>query len=75
MMAPIPFTLDGREIIARPGETILQAALRHGSEIPHLCHKEGLRPAGSCRACVVEIAGERTLAAACSRLPRRFKRK
>jgi len=65
----IRFTLDGRPIDARPGETILQAAARHGNAIPHLCHKEGLEPAGNCRACVVEIAGERVLAASCCRAP------
>ena len=36
-----------------------QAAKRHGVEIPHLCYKEGLRPDGNCRACMVEIKGER----------------
>jgi hypothetical protein len=51
-----------------PGETIL-AAQRHGVEIPHLCYSDGLRPDGNCRACVVEIAGERTLAPSCCRTP------
>ena len=65
----VGFTLDGRSIVADPGETILAAASRHGIEIPHLCHKEGLRPDGNCRACMVEIAGERTLAPSCCRTP------
>jgi len=65
----IHFNLDGRDIEALPGETILQAAKRHGSEIPHLCFKEGLRADGNCRACVVEIAGERVLAPSCCRAP------
>ncbi len=65
----VGFTLDGRSIAARPGETILAAAARHGIEIPHLCHREGLRPDGNCRACVVEIDGERALAASCCRTP------
>ena len=65
----VPFELDGQPVQARPGETIWQAALRHGVEIPHLCHTEGLRPDGNCRACVVEIAGERTLAPSCCRQP------
>ena len=65
---PIHFTLDGRRVDARPGETILQAAARHGTEIPRLCHADGLRPAGNCRACVVEIDGERTLAPSCCRV-------
>ena len=65
----IAFHLDGREVGARPGETILQAARRHGVEIPHLCYTDGLRPDGNCRACVVEIEGERPLAASCCRTP------
>ena len=65
----IAFHLDGREVGARLGETILQAARRHGVEIPHLCYTDGLRPDGNCRACVVEIEGERPLAASCCRTP------
>ena len=67
---PIAFTLDGQTVEASPGETILQTARRCGIEIPHLCYKDGLRPDGNCRACVVEIAGERVLAASCCRTPR-----
>lgn len=66
---PTTFTLDGRTLDARPGETILQAAQRHGVEIPHLCYTDGLRPDGNCRACVVEISGERALAPSCCRTP------
>ncbi|MEW8028821.1 MAG: formate dehydrogenase subunit alpha [Candidatus Thiodiazotropha sp.] len=65
----INFTLDGKPLSALPGETLLQAAKRAGIEIPHLCYKEGLRPDGNCRACVVEIEGERALAASCCRTP------
>jgi formate dehydrogenase major subunit len=65
----VHFTLDGRSVAADAGETILQAAQRHGVEIPHLCYREGLRPDGNCRACVVEVKGERTLAASCCRAP------
>jgi NADH dehydrogenase/NADH:ubiquinone oxidoreductase subunit G len=49
------------ELTARAGESILDAALRHGVEIPHLCHQRRAAPDGNCRACVVEIDGERTL--------------
>ena len=63
----IAFMLDGKAIDALAGETILQAAQRHGVNIPHLCHKDGYRPDGNCRACVVEVKGERTLAASCCR--------
>jgi formate dehydrogenase major subunit len=66
----VRFTLDGREVEAQEGESILQAAQRHGVDIPHLCYKEGLRADGNCRACVVEIAGERTLAPSCCRAPK-----
>ncbi len=69
MTQSLTFTLDGRPVDARPGETILAAARRQGVEIPHLCHQDGLRPDGNCRACVVEIAGERTLAPSCCRTP------
>jgi len=63
------FELDGQNIEALPGETILQAAKRMGTEIPHLCYKEGMRADGNCRACVVEIEGERVLAPSCCRQP------
>jgi formate dehydrogenase major subunit len=65
----IPFDLDGHRIEAREGETILAAAERHGVAIPHLCHHDGYRPDGNCRACVVEIEGERVLAPSCCRQP------
>ncbi|MBT2326789.1 molybdopterin-dependent oxidoreductase [Variovorax paradoxus] len=67
MPQTIEFKLDGRAVHAFEGETILQAAQRHGVDIPHLCYKEGLRPDGNCRACVVEVKGERTLAPSCCR--------
>ncbi|MEW8624302.1 MAG: formate dehydrogenase subunit alpha [Candidatus Thiodiazotropha sp.] len=67
--ASVNFTLDGTSIRAMPGETVLNAAQRAGIEIPYLCYKEGLRADGNCRACVVEIEGERTLAASCCRTP------
>ncbi|MBT6523975.1 MAG: 2Fe-2S iron-sulfur cluster binding domain-containing protein, partial [Methylococcales bacterium] len=65
----ITFSLDGDHIEAVADETILEAAIRHGKEIPHLCYKEGLRADGNCRACVVEIEGERVLAPSCCRTP------
>ena len=66
---PVEFKLNGRDVIAYGNETIIQAAQRHGVEIPHLCYKEGMRPDGNCRACMVEIKGERVLAASCCRKP------
>ena len=63
------FELDGRRVFALPGESILETARRYGTDIPHLCHKQGYRPDGNCRACVVEIEGERVLAPSCCRVP------
>ena len=67
----ISFTLDGEEVVAYPDETIWTVAQRHGKLIPHLCHKDvpELRSDGNCRACVVEVEGERVLAASCVRKP------
>jgi len=69
MSDTIKFTLDGREVSARDGETIWDVAKRQGKDIPHLCHKDspGYRADGNCRACVVEVEGERALAASCVR--------
>jgi formate dehydrogenase major subunit len=67
----VSFTLDGREVEAQPGETIFRAASRNGIELPHLCYTPmpGYRPDGNCRVCMVEIEGERVLAASCIRMP------
>ncbi|MGZ5155482.1 MAG: formate dehydrogenase subunit alpha, partial [Caldimonas sp.] len=59
--------LDGRRVGAIQGETILDAATREGVAIPTLCFKPGYRPDGNCRACVVELEGERVLAPSCCR--------
>jgi formate dehydrogenase major subunit len=71
MSDPITFILDGREVEALPGETIWQTAKRLGTTIPHLCWKDapGYRADGNCRACMVEVEGERVLAASCIRKP------
>ena len=63
----VTFSLNGREVSGLQGEPILEVARREGIEIPHLCYKPGLDAVGNCRACVVEIAGERTLAPSCCR--------
>jgi formate dehydrogenase major subunit len=67
----VVFELDGQQVEARPGETIWEVAKRLGTHIPHLCHRpeHGYRPDGNCRACMVEIEGERVLAASCKRTP------
>jgi formate dehydrogenase major subunit len=71
MSEKISFSLDGKSVTAEPGETIWEVAKREGTTIPHLCHsgEKGYRSDGNCRACMVEIDGERTLAASCIRTP------
>jgi len=71
MSKTIPFSLNGKDVSAEAGETIWQAAKRLGTDIPHLCYtpKPGYRADGNCRACMVEIEGERVLAASCIREP------
>ena len=60
-----PSRSTARKSQAREGETIWQVAKRQGTDIPHLCYapEPGYRPDGNCRACMVEIEGERVLAA------------
>ena len=65
--ARVEFTLDGKAVSALDGETLLTVAKREGIAIPHLCFKEGYRADGNCRACMVEIDGERVLAPSCCR--------
>jgi formate dehydrogenase major subunit len=71
MSDKITFTLDGKQVTAEAGESIWQVAKRQGTTIPHLCWKDapGYRADGNCRACMVEIEGERVLAASCVRTP------
>ena len=65
----VSFTLDGKPVTADAGQTIWQVAHETGTDIPHLCYKDdkGYRADGNCRACMVEIEGERVLAASCQR--------
>lgn len=65
----IAFELDGRAVEALPGDTLIEVARREGIDLPHLCYKPGLEAVGNCRSCMVEIAGERVLAASCCRQP------
>ena len=66
----VSLALNGQTVLAHEGETLLDVAKRQGEAIPHLCFKEGLRADGNCRACVVEIKGERALAPSCCRTVR-----
>ena len=65
----VAFRLNGADVHAAPGETIIEVADRLGVSIPRLCYKPGMRPDGNCRACMVEIKGERVLAPSCCRAP------
>ncbi|MBY0572134.1 MAG: (2Fe-2S)-binding protein, partial [Undibacterium sp.] len=65
--AHIQIQLNGQTVACQPNESLLNIAKRLGIAIPHLCYKEGMATAGNCRACVVEVKGERTLAPSCCR--------
>jgi len=65
----VTFKLNGREVTAPANRTIIEIADEMGVEIPRLCYKPGLDAVGNCRSCMVEINGERTLAASCCRRP------
>jgi formate dehydrogenase alpha subunit len=65
-MAEIRLTIDGREVQAEAGMTIFEAARKAGISIPHLCYRHDLTPTTSCRLCVVEVEGARTLVASCA---------
>lgn len=69
MTKKVIFELDGRNVEAKEDETIWQVAKREGTSIPHLCWlpEPGYRADGNCRACMVEVEGERVLAASCQR--------
>lgn len=71
MSQGISFELNGERVEAAYGETIWQVAQRLGTAIPHLCYspEPDYRADGNCRACMVEIEGERVLAASCMRKP------
>lgn len=62
---PVTLTLNGMQVEALPGQTILEAARAVGVEIPTLCHDPRLEPYGACRMCLVEVEGARGPMAAC----------
>src|SRR5690348_6585224 len=66
-MAEVAVTIDGSEVLAREGSTILDACRRMGVDTPTLCQLETLTPVNVCRVCVVELEGSRVLVPACSR--------
>ena len=58
--------LDGEKVAFTPGETVYEAATRHGKDIPTLCYDPRLEPFGGCRLCVVEVEGARAPVASCT---------
>ena len=62
MSSEATFRLDGKSIAFQPGDTIMDAALRAGEYIPHLCHNPEFKPHGSCRVCIVDIGGRKVSA-------------
>ena len=71
MPEPIKFTIDGQQVEAAPGQTILQAALEAGIYIPYLCYFPNMKPYGACRTCVVdtEAGGRKMTLASCTATP------
>jgi len=65
-MATVNITINGQKVLAKAGQTVLEAALDAGVDIPRLCHHPAVRPYGACRVCLVEITGQRTLQPACT---------
>ena len=65
-MAKIRVIINGNEVLAPLGATVLEAASQAGITIPTLCHHRALKPIGACRICVVDIKGQRNLQAACA---------
>ncbi|MBQ3371357.1 MAG: (2Fe-2S)-binding protein [Mogibacterium sp.] len=64
-MAEVKLTINGKQITAEKGQTILQAAKNNDIYIPTLCHFEGIEGRANCRICVVEVEGMRTFQPAC----------
>lgn len=65
-MSEFTITVNGQEIPADGGMTVLQAAQQAGVKIPTLCFHPDLQPQGACRVCLVEIEGERVLQPSCT---------
>jgi len=63
----VTVTINGKKFEGNSTETILDISERNGISIPRLCYKEGMRPDGNCRVCMVEIEGERALQPSCAR--------
>ena len=69
MSERIRFKLNGKELSARAGQSVLSSALEQGHHIPHLCYAEGLSSGGGCSLCLMEVRGMPRLLRACSTAP------
>ena len=65
-MEKIKITIDGKEIFAENGKTVLEIAAENGIEIPNLCYRKNLKIYGACGLCVVEAEGSEKLFRACA---------
>src|SRR5512143_3531689 len=65
MTDEITLTIDGEQISAQAGQTLLEAAREHGKDIPTICFHEATTSNALCRTCVVEVEGMRVLQPAC----------
>ncbi len=65
METKVNVTIDGKEISANPGQTILEVATNNGIFIPTLCHYQNTTNVGACRVCMVEVENARSLVASC----------
>ena len=59
----VNLTINNKKITAEEGQTVLEAAKQNNILIPHFCYLEGVHQVGSCRICVVEVKGAKTLQA------------
>jgi len=65
-MSKVKVKINGKELIGKQGQTILELALENSIDIPNLCHDPRLKPTGSCRMCVVEVEGQENIVTACT---------
>src|SRR5438445_11063448 len=62
----VTITIDGREVRAREGASLLHTCLDSGAPVPYFCDHRKLEPIGACRMCVVQIEKQPKLATACT---------
>jgi NADH-quinone oxidoreductase subunit G len=65
-MDTVTLTIDGRAVTVEKGKTVLEAAIRHGIDVPYYCYHPGLGVDGSCRVCIVKIEKMAKLQTSCS---------